>query len=100
MEKQWKQWQTLFLAVPKSLQMVTAAMKLEDASWKKSYDKLSVLKSRGYKDPSSQSYGFSRSYVWVSESWIIKKVEHLRTDVFELWCQRMMLSNCGAGEGL
>ena len=26
-EKQWKQWQTLFLGAPKSLQMVTAAMK-------------------------------------------------------------------------
>ena len=30
-EKQWKQCQTLFLGAPKSLQMVTAAMKLEDA---------------------------------------------------------------------
>ena len=29
--KQWKQWQTLFLGVPKSLQMVTATMKLKDA---------------------------------------------------------------------
>ena len=29
MEKQWKQWQTLFLGAPKSLQMVTAAMKLK-----------------------------------------------------------------------
>ena len=31
MEKQWKQWETLFWGVPKSLQMVTAAMKLKDA---------------------------------------------------------------------
>ena len=31
MGKQWKQWQTLFLGAPKSLQMVTAAMKLKDA---------------------------------------------------------------------
>ena len=31
MEKQWKQWQTLFLGAPKSLQMVTAAMNLKDA---------------------------------------------------------------------
>ena len=30
--KQWKQWQTLFSWAPKSLQMVTAAMKLKDAS--------------------------------------------------------------------
>ena len=29
--KQWKQHQTLFLGAPKSLQMVTAAMKLKDA---------------------------------------------------------------------
>ena len=31
MGKQWKQWQTLFWGAPKSLQMVTAAMKLKDA---------------------------------------------------------------------
>ena len=30
-EKQWKQCQTLFWGAPKSLQMVTAAMKLKDA---------------------------------------------------------------------
>ena len=29
--KEWKQWQTLFFWDPKSLQMVTAAMKLKDA---------------------------------------------------------------------
>ena len=28
--KQWKQWQTLFSWAPKSLQMVTASMKLKD----------------------------------------------------------------------
>ena len=31
MGKQWKQWQTLFSWAPKSLQIVTAAMKLKDA---------------------------------------------------------------------
>ena len=31
MGKQWKQCQTLFVGAPKSLQMVTAAMKLKDA---------------------------------------------------------------------
>ena len=31
MGKQWKQWETLFLGAPKSLQMVTAAMKLKNA---------------------------------------------------------------------
>ena len=29
--KQWKEWQTLFFGAPKSLQMVTAAMKLKNA---------------------------------------------------------------------
>ena len=29
--EQWKQWLTLFFWAPKSLQMVTAAMKLKDA---------------------------------------------------------------------
>ena len=36
---QWKQCQTLYFGAPKSLQMVTAAMKLKDACpLKKSYD--------------------------------------------------------------
>ena len=30
MGKQWKQWQTLFLGAPKSLQMVTTAIKFKD----------------------------------------------------------------------
>ena len=39
MGKQCKQWHTLFSWVSKSLQMVTAAMKLKDAPLKKSNDK-------------------------------------------------------------
>ena len=31
MGKQWKQWLTLFFWAPKSLQMMTVAMKLKDA---------------------------------------------------------------------
>ena len=39
MGKQWKQCQTLFSGAPKSLQMVTAAMKLKDGfSLEESYD--------------------------------------------------------------
>ena len=69
MGKQWKQWQTLCFGAPKSLQMVTAAMKLKDAPWKKSYDqpRQHVKKQRHYfasKGLSSQSYGFSSSHVW------------------------------------
>ena len=36
--KEWKQCQTLFWGAPKSLQMVTAAMKLKDTPWKENYD--------------------------------------------------------------
>ena len=56
---------------PKSLQMVTAAMKLKDAcSLEKSYDQTRqrIKKQRHYfanKGPSSQSYGFSSSHVWM-----------------------------------
>ena len=55
--------------VPKSLQMVIAAMKLKDlAPWKKNSDKPRehVKKQRHYfanKGPSSPSYGFSSSNV-------------------------------------
>ena len=70
MGKQWKQCQTLFSSAPKSLQMVTAAMKLKDAPWKKSYDQLRqyIKKQRHYfadKGPSSQGYGFSSSHIWM-----------------------------------
>ena len=49
MGKQWKQWLTLFLGAPKSLQMVTAAMKLKDAyslEGKLTTNLESILKSR------------------------------------------------------
>ena len=66
MGRQWKQCQTLFFWAPKSLQLVTAAMKLKDAySWKESYDqpRQHIEKQRHYfinKGPSSQGCGFSR----------------------------------------
>ena len=71
MEEQWKQWDTLFFGAPKSLQMVTATMKLRD-TWKKSYGQplQHIKKQRHYfadKDLSSQSYGFSSSHVWMWE---------------------------------
>ena len=82
MGKQWKQWQTLFSCAPKSLQIVTEAMKLKNAPWKKSYDqrRQHIKKQRCYfanKGPSSQSYGFSSSHVWIweldyKESWMVK----------------------------
>ena len=62
--------QTLFLGAPKSLQMVTAAMKLKDTPWEKSYDqpRKHIKKQRLYfadKGPSGQNCSFSRSHVWM-----------------------------------
>ena len=65
---EWKQWQNLFSWAPKSLQMVTAAMKLKEACsleeklWPTSH----IKKQRhyfAYKGPYSQSYGFFSSHV-------------------------------------
>ena len=47
---------------------ITAAMKLKDTPWKKSYDqpRQHIKKQRRYfvnKDPSSQGYGFSSGHV-------------------------------------
>ena len=60
------------------MQMVTAAMKLKDAPWKKSYDQPRQRYYFADKGPSSQSYGFSSSHVWMreldyKESWELKK---------------------------
>ena len=69
MDKQWKQWLTLCFWAPKSLQMVTAAMKLKDAySLEESYDqpRQHIKKQRHYffnKGPSNQGYGFSSGHV-------------------------------------
>ena len=62
--------QTLFFGASKSLQMVTAAMKLKDTPWEKSYDQPTqhIKKQRHYfanKGPSSQGYGFSCGHVWM-----------------------------------
>ena len=70
MGKQWKQRQTLFWGAPKSLQVVTAAMKLKDTPWKESYDqpRHHIKKLRHYfvnKGLSSQGYGFSSGHVWM-----------------------------------
>ena len=63
----------LILGSPKSLQMVTAAMKLKDIyPWKENYDqpREHIKKQRHYftnQGPSSQSYDFSSSHVWMRE---------------------------------
>ena len=71
--------------------MVTAAMKLKDASpWKESYDqpKQHIKKQRYHlvdKGLSSQSYGFSSSHVLM---WELDHKEGWAPEIyaFELWC--------------
>ena len=61
----------IFFWAPQSLQMVTAAMKLKDGCYlEESHDqpRQHIKKQRDYfanKGPSSQSYGFSSSHVWI-----------------------------------
>ena len=85
-----KQWQTLFLGAPKSLQMVTAAMKLKDT-----YSNLdSILKSRDITLPAKVRLVkamVSPVVLYGCESWTIKKPEHQRIDAFELCCWRRLL---------
>ena len=83
MGEQWKQWETLYFGAPKSLQMVTAAMKLKTlVLWKKSYDqpRQHIEKQRhcfANKGLSSQSCSFSSGHVWMwelgyKENWVLK----------------------------
>ena len=68
-----EQWETLFFWAPKSLKMVTAAMKLKDACSLEEklltffyQPRQHIKKQRHYfadQGPSSQSYGFSSSHV-------------------------------------
>ena len=75
MGKQWKQWQTLFSWAPKSLWLVTSAMKLKDAFsleeklWQTRTD---VSNDKGWY---RQSYGSSHVQMWEldhKEGWVLK----------------------------
>ena len=91
MANTWGNSDWLYFWAPKSLQMVTAAMKLKDTcSLEKSYEqpRQHIKKQRHYfanKGPSSQSYGFSSGHAWMweldcEESWAPKN-----------WCFRTVV---------
>ena len=93
MKKQWKQWKTLFSWASKSLQMVTAAMKLKDTCpWKKSYDKPRQLvkKQRHYfanKGLSSQNYSFLFFVFCLSSSHVqMCELDHKKCWTPKNWC--------------
>ena len=71
-------WETLFWRAPKSLQMMTAAMRLKDTcTLEEKLWQTWTARWNADKGPSSQSYGFSSSHVWMweldhKESWVPK----------------------------
>ena len=97
MGKQWKQCQTLFFWAPKSLQMVTAAMKLKRHLFlgRKTVTNLdSILKSRDITLPTKVCLFKTMVFpvvMYGCESWTIKKAECGRIDAFELWCWGRLL---------
>ena len=91
-----KQCQTLFFWAPKSLQMVTAAMKLRRLllGRKVMANLDNILKSRDITLPTKVRLVKAMVFPLVMygcESWTLKKAEHWRIDVFELWCWRRLL---------
>ena len=100
MGKQWKQWQTIFegggLQNHCRWWLQPWNKKKTLTPWKKSYDQLRQLNKK-------QSHYFANKVHLVKamvfpvvmhrcESWNIKKGEHWKTDAFELWCWRRLLT--------
>ena len=85
------------LGAPKSLQMVTAAMKLKDTCslGKKAMINVDrILKSRDITLPTKVHLVKALVFLAVMygcESWTIKKAKCRRIDAFELWCWRRFL---------
>ena len=81
------------LGAPKSMQMVTAAMKLKDAcSLEENLD--SILKSRYITLPTKVHLVKAMVLpviMYGCETWTTKKAECQRIDAFELWCWRRLL---------
>ena len=90
----------LYFGAPKSLHIVTIAMKLMLLLGRKFMNNLdNILKSRDITMPTKVHLVKGMVFLVVMygcESWTIKRAEHRRIDVFELWCWRRLLSllNC------
>ena len=89
MGKQWEQCQTFLGGAPKSLQMVTAAMKLRGLLLgRKVMTNLdSIFKSRDITLPTKVLLVKAMSFpvvMYGCESWTVKKAKHQRINAFEL----------------
>ena len=97
MGKQWKQWLILFSWAPKSLQMVTAAIKFKRhllLGRKVMTNVDSILKSRDITLPTIVRLVKAMVFpvvIYGCERWTVKKAECRRFDAFELWCWRRLL---------
>ena len=81
---------TLNIREIKHIKGMTAAMKLKDAPWKKSYEKSRqcIKKQRHYfadKGPSCQSHSFSSGHVWMWE------LDHKESWVPKNWCFQIVV---------
>ena len=81
---------------PKSLQMVTSAIKLKDTYFLEEMltNLDSVLKSRDITFPTEVHIVKAIVFpvvMYGCESWTLKYAEYGRIDVFELWCWRRLL---------
>ena len=96
MGKQWKQRLILLLGALKSLQMVTAAMKLRHSllGRKVTNNLDSIFKSRDITLPTKVHLDKAMVFAVVMygcESWTVKKAECQKIDAIELWCWRRLL---------
>ena len=96
MGNRWGNSVSLFFGAPKSLQMVTAAMKLRRLLLgRKVMTNLdSIFKSRDINLPTKVCLVKAMVFpvvMYGCESWTVKKAEHQRIDAFELWCWRRLL---------
>ena len=92
--KKWNQWQTLFswFQITADNDCIHEIKTL--APWKKSYDKLSILK--GWDITLLTKVHIVKVMVFLvvmyrCESWTIKKVESWRIYALKLWCWRRLL---------
>ena len=92
MEKQWKQWQTLFWRAPKITADGDRSHEINRylLLQRKAMTNLdSILKSRDITLPTKVHLVKAMVFPVVMcgcDNWIIKKAEHPRIDAFELWC--------------
>ena len=98
MGKQQKQWETLFWGASKSLQLVSAAVKLKRhlLLGRKAMTNLdSILKSRDITLPTEVHLVKDIIFpviMYGCENWTVKKAECWKIDAFEVWCWRRLLS--------